>query len=106
MFLISIRYSTIETKETARIEYNGFICAPWPSPEYSCGKRNPSYQIRITSLVSIVSNLYNNDVIIYKINKKSREQFCLLKSLPNFPITVPLSSKSSDRKCFVNIGIL
>ena len=54
MFLISIRYSTIETKETARIEYNGFICAPWPSPEYSCGKRNPLYPIRAASFVSII----------------------------------------------------
>ena len=28
--------------------------APRPSPEYSCGKRNPLYPIRATSFVSIV----------------------------------------------------
>ena len=34
---------------------------------------------------SNVSNLYNDDVIIYRI-EKSREQFCLWSSLPNFHI--------------------
>ena len=34
-----------------------------------------------------ISNLYNNDVIIYRINKKSWEQFCLWMSLPNFRVT-------------------
>jgi hypothetical protein len=75
-------YIIIETKEFARIGYNGFLFphsysgdglgathlglhlsthaeketryAPRPSPEYSCGKRNLLYPIRAASFVSIV----------------------------------------------------
>ena len=59
----SIGYSTIETKEVARIGYNVFLFpheysgegrGAQPSPEYSCGKGNPLYPIRAASFVSIV----------------------------------------------------
>ena len=55
-----IGYSTIETKEAARIGYNGFLFQHEysgegrPSPEYECGKRNPLCPIRAASFVSIV----------------------------------------------------
>ena len=58
--IVQVRYIIIETKEFARIGYNGFLFpheysdAPRPSPEYSCGKRNPLYPIRAASFVSIV----------------------------------------------------
>jgi hypothetical protein len=42
-----------------------------------------------SSFSSNASNLYNSDVIIYKI-KKWREQFYLWTSLPNFPITTSI----------------
>ena len=54
-----IRYSTIETKEAARIGYNGFLfqheySGEGRAPEYSCGKRNPLYPIWENSFVSII----------------------------------------------------
>jgi hypothetical protein len=67
--IVQVRYIIIETKEFARIGYNRFLfphsysgdgrgamlCyAPRPSPEYSCGKRNPLYPIWAASFVSIV----------------------------------------------------
>ena len=80
---ICIGYSTIETKEAARIGYNRFrfphsysgeglgvditgfffrmstqvkaeVRSTKPSPEYECGKRNPLYPIRAASFVSII----------------------------------------------------
>jgi hypothetical protein len=47
-----------------------------PSPVYSCGKRNPFIQYGSFFCFNYnVSNLYNNDVIIYKIKKKSESSF-------------------------------
>ena len=61
IIIVQVRYIIIETKEVVRIGYNGFLFphsysgdAPRPSPEYSCGKRNPLYPIRAASFVSIV----------------------------------------------------
>ena len=63
---ICIGYSTIETKEgapywilmvsfSARIlRWRPRCIAPRPSPEYSCGKRNPLYPIQANSFVSII----------------------------------------------------
>ena len=58
-YCTSIGYSTIETKEAARIGYNGFLfqheySGEGRAPEYSCGKRNPLYPIRANSFVSII----------------------------------------------------
>ena len=71
--IVQVRYIIIETKEFARIWYNGFLIpheysgegfyAPRTSPEYSCGKRNPLYPIRADSFVSIV--LYPMLVSLY-----------------------------------------
>jgi hypothetical protein len=47
-----------------------------------------------SSFSSNATNLYNSDVIIYKI-KKWREQFYLWTSLPNFPITTSTKFLSS-----------
>jgi hypothetical protein len=62
--IVQVRYIIIETKEVARLGYNGFLFlhsysddglgathrglhlstnAARPSPEYECGKRNPLY---------------------------------------------------------------
>ena len=61
--IVHVRYSTIETNEAARIGYMGFFCristqvnalvlrTPRPSPEYSCGKRNPIYIIQCGQLL-------------------------------------------------------
>jgi hypothetical protein len=57
-----IGYSTIETKEAARIGYY----APRPSPEYSCGKRNPLYPIQANSFVSIVMYLTCTIIVLLK----------------------------------------
>jgi len=71
-----IGYSTIETKEAARIEYNRFL---FPheysgegrgaklSPEYECGKGNPLYPIRENSFVSII--IYLTCTIIVLLQK-------------------------------------
>ena len=45
-----LHLSTHAEKETRYIQYG----PPRPSPEYSCGKRNPLYPIRAASFVSIV----------------------------------------------------
>jgi hypothetical protein len=59
-----VRYSTIETKEAARIGYNGFL---FPH-SYSCGKRNPLYPIRATSFVSIIMYLTCTIIVLLKKN--------------------------------------
>ena len=58
----SIRYTTIEIKESSHIGYTGFLflhsyLGHWLSAEYECGKRNPLYPTRATSFVSIVMYL-------------------------------------------------
>ena len=58
----SIRYTTIEIKESSHIGYTGFLflhsyLGHWLSAEYVCGKRNPLYPTRATSFVSIVMYL-------------------------------------------------
>jgi len=77
----SIRYSTIETKEAARIGYNGFLFPHEYSARvriikaFTCvlmRKRKPVIFNTFFCFNSNESNLYNNDVIIYK-NKKSRD---------------------------------
>ena len=69
----NIRYSTIETKEAARIGYNGFLFPHEYSgegrgaqPEYECGKRNPLYPIRTTSFVSIIMYLTCTIIVLLK----------------------------------------
>jgi hypothetical protein len=37
-----------------------------PSPEYSCGKRNPLYPIRATSFVSIIMYLTCTIIVLLK----------------------------------------
>jgi hypothetical protein len=58
--ILSIGYSTIETKEAARIGYNGFLFLH----EYSCGKRNPLYPIRF--------HLKDLEISKYKRESKGR----------------------------------
>jgi hypothetical protein len=60
-YFISIRYSTIETKEVDRIGYNRFLYIQlviFNTGNLFCFNSN-------------MSNLYNNYVIIYKIKRKS-----------------------------------
>ena len=75
IIIVQARYITIETREVARIWYNGLlfphnlrsgegIDAPRPSPEYSSGKRNPLYAIRETSFFSSIVVLYLIQVIV------------------------------------------
>jgi hypothetical protein len=56
--IVQVKNIIIERNEFSRIGYNGFFfCIRTqvrPSPEYSCGKRNPLYPIRAASFVSIV----------------------------------------------------
>ena len=61
--IVQVGYIIIETKEFARIGYNGFLfpheysgedMSTQVKAEYSCGKRNPLYPIRSASFVSIV----------------------------------------------------
>ena len=70
---ISIWYSTIETKEAARIGYSGFLFPHEFSgegrgaSEYSCGKRNPLYPIRANYFVLII--MYLTCTIIVLLQK-------------------------------------
>ena len=75
MVVTCIRYSIIETKEAARIGYNGFLFpheysgkGRGVSPEYECGKRIPSYPIREHSFVSIIMYL-TCTIIVLVVNK-------------------------------------
>ena len=70
-----VKYSTIETKEAARIGYNGFLFPHSYSGDglgathlgqYSCGKRNPLYPIRATSYVSIIMYLTCTIIVLLK----------------------------------------
>jgi hypothetical protein len=69
---ISIRYSTIERKETARIGYSGFLFLRWmprfelsrPSPDNECEKINPLYPIWAASFISIVMYLTSTITVL------------------------------------------
>ena len=69
---ISIRYSTIERKETARIGYKRFLFLRWvprcespkPSPDNECEKINPLYPIRTASFISIAMYLTSTTTVL------------------------------------------
>ena len=94
-YFISIRYSTIETKEAARIGYKRFLYIQlviFNTGNFFCFHSN-------------VSNLYNNDSIIYKIKRKSWEQFCLCTSLLYFYIIQVWTQKCAVQKASVDVNI-
>ena len=65
---ISIRYNTIETKEAARIGYNGFLFSHEYSGEGRGGGKNATSNTgKFFCFNSTVSKLYNNSVV-EKIN--------------------------------------
>jgi hypothetical protein len=74
------RYSTVVTKEAARIGNNGFLFPHEYSGESHGGTqagKKSLYSIRETSFCinSNVSNLHNNDVMIYRITQSRENSF-------------------------------
>jgi hypothetical protein len=59
--IVQVRYKRICPYWISRVSFSAFVLRwrPWcyahrPSPEYSCGKKTPSYPIRAASFISIV----------------------------------------------------
>jgi hypothetical protein len=74
-----------KTTKFTRIGYNGFLfphSSPRPSPEYSCGKRNPFYPIRSASFVSIIPSFRFSFILRYfKVFQVSQIFTCGLSDL-------------------------
>ena len=100
IIIVQARYITIETKEVARIWYNGLLFpynllsgegldAPRPSPEYSSGKRNPLYAIRETFF------FFNSSTLSYTSYRSVSINFGSTKFVICSPLRRPIRYKST-----------
>ena len=95
---LCIRYITIETKEAAILYVTVVFFRMNTQVKVEVRMRKKTVLSNTDDFFcfnSNVSNLYKNDVIIYKIKEEWWEQFCLWTCLPNFPITTLVKFLSS-----------